>query len=156
VSGAIVAWAADNPGALTMPFVAGLVREDLGPKLTDPTSTDPTQVTFVVQTGDTATTIAERLVAEGLLSDPRAFVLTALDRGVEGKLEAGTFVLRRNMTPDQLVGSLLEAKDPAVTVTIREGLRLEGDLASLLRTTEDRVEGARAFLEKRKPRWTGR
>src|SRR3989454_9559644 len=35
------------------------------------------------------------------------------------------------------------------------GLRLENDLATLLRTTEDRVEGAKAFLEKRKPRFSG-
>jgi len=37
-----------------------------------------------------------------------------------------------------------------------DGLRLENDLATLLRTTEDRLEGAKAFLEKRKPRWQGR
>ena len=37
-----------------------------------------------------------------------------------------------------------------------DGIRLENDLATLLRTTEDRVEGAKAFVEKRKPRWTGR
>ena len=39
---------------------------------------------------------------------------------------------------------------------LADGLRLENDLATLLRTTEDRLEGARAFLEKRPPRWTGR
>ena len=37
-----------------------------------------------------------------------------------------------------------------------DGIRLENDLATLLRTTEDRFEGAKAFLEKRKPRWQGR
>jgi enoyl-CoA hydratase len=41
-------------------------------------------------------------------------------------------------------------------MSLEDGLRLEGDLSTLLRTTEDRVEGAKAFLEKRKPRWTGR
>ena len=39
---------------------------------------------------------------------------------------------------------------------LADGIRLENDLATLLRTTEDRVEGAKAFVEKRKPRWTGR
>jgi len=41
-------------------------------------------------------------------------------------------------------------------MALEDGLRLEGDLSALLRTTEDRVEGAKAFLEKRKPRWTGK
>ena len=41
-------------------------------------------------------------------------------------------------------------------MSLEDGLRLEGDLSTLLRTTEDRVEGAKAFLEKRKPRWTGK
>ena len=41
-------------------------------------------------------------------------------------------------------------------MALEDGLRLEGDLSTLLRTTEDRVEGAKAFLEKRKPKWTGK
>jgi enoyl-CoA hydratase/carnithine racemase len=49
-----------------------------------------------------------------------------------------------------------EAVVKGVGMSLEDGLRLEGDLSTLLRTTEDRVEGAKAFLEKRKPRWTGR
>jgi enoyl-CoA hydratase/carnithine racemase len=49
-----------------------------------------------------------------------------------------------------------EAVVKGLGMSLEDGLRLEGDLSTLLRTTEDRVEGARAFLEKRKPRWTGR
>ena len=49
-----------------------------------------------------------------------------------------------------------EAVVGGLGVPLADGIRLENDLATLLRTTEDRVEGAKAFVEKRKPRWTGR
>ena len=49
-----------------------------------------------------------------------------------------------------------EAVVKGLELPLAEGLRLENDLATLLRTTEDRVEGAKAFLEKRKARWTGK
>jgi enoyl-CoA hydratase len=48
-----------------------------------------------------------------------------------------------------------EAVVKGLELPLADGLRLEGDLSTLLRTTEDRVEGARAFLEKRKPVWKG-
>jgi enoyl-CoA hydratase len=49
-----------------------------------------------------------------------------------------------------------EAVLKGIELALADGLRLENDLATLLRTTEDRLEGARAFLEKRRPRWQGR
>ena len=49
-----------------------------------------------------------------------------------------------------------EAVVSGLELPLTDGLRLENDLATLLRTTEDRVEGARAFVEKRKPKWAGK
>ncbi len=49
-----------------------------------------------------------------------------------------------------------EAVVKGLELPLADGMRLENDLATLLRTTEDRVEGARAFVEKRKPKWSGR
>ena len=131
ISGAIVDWAAENPSALGIPFVADMVRDDLGSALTSAPSTDTTQVDFVVADGDTATTIADRLHDEGFLTDPRAFIFTAIRRDLTSHLEAGTFILHRDLTPDQLVTALLQAKDLAIALPFREGLRLEQVVAKL-------------------------
>ncbi|HEY3164713.1 MAG TPA: hypothetical protein VGJ71_10150, partial [Candidatus Limnocylindrales bacterium] len=60
IRSAVVGWAADSPAALGVPFVADLVKEDLGAKLTDPASTDATQVAFEVKNGESASEIAAR------------------------------------------------------------------------------------------------
>jgi enoyl-CoA hydratase/carnithine racemase len=49
-----------------------------------------------------------------------------------------------------------EAVRAATDLPLRDGLRLEVDLLTLLLNTEDRLEAARAFREKRPPRFTGR
>ena len=132
VNGAILSMAEDNPAALQLPFVADMVREDLGGALTTPASTDPAQIAFVVEAGDTAATIAERLKAQGLITDPRAFVFIAVDRKLTGELQAGEFLLRKNMTPDQLVSGLLAAPEiKSVEIALRTGLRLEQITAKL-------------------------
>ena len=132
VRDAVLGWATDNPAALGMPFIADLVREDLGSKLTDPASTDTTQVAFAVNQGETAQTIAARLEEQGFLSDGRAFVFIATERHLTGQLQSGSFILRRSMTPDQLVTALL-APDQIhyVQIALRTGLRLEQITAKL-------------------------
>jgi UPF0755 protein len=134
----VVGLADANPGALAMPFVADFVREDLGDDLTAPASSDPTQVDFTVTAGETASGIAGRLVDGGLLRDARAFLLIAIERDVAGALDAGTFLLRRNLTPEQLVGTLLEAKDPSITIQLRTGLRLE-QMTAYLQARPDEI-----------------
>lgn len=125
VRSVVVGMADTNPGALAIPFVADLVREDLGEAMAAPASADSSEVEFTIASGETARGIAGRLAAEGLLRDPRAFLLVAIEKDLAGALDAGTFLIRRNVTPEQLVATLLEAKDPSLVVRLRPGLRLE-------------------------------
>jgi len=132
VGSAIMGIAEDNPAALHVPFVRDIVAENLGTALTAPASTDPSQVEFLVENGDTATSIANRLEAQGFLGDSRAFVFIAIDRDLSGSLQQGTFILRKNLTPDQLVSALLAPpKIPYVDIALRTGLRLEQITAKL-------------------------
>jgi UPF0755 protein len=138
VNGAILSWAEDSPGALDLPFVADIVREDLGTALTQPVSSDAEQVEFVVEDGDTASTIAARLGTEGLIRDPRAFIFLASQRDLTGALQQGTFVLRGNMTPDQLVSALLAPPpNPYIELDLRTALRLEQITALLQKKKTD-------------------
>ena len=147
VDSAILGWAADSPGALRFGFVADMVREDLGEDLERPASTDDAQVEFVVTDGDTASSIGSRLEEEGLIRDRRAFVFIATERELTGELQAGEFVLRRDMTPDELVTSLLAPETiPFIDVDFRTGLRLEQVSAKLL-TIEGLDMDVREFYE---------
>ncbi len=132
VRNAVVGWAGDNPAALGMPFVADLVREDLGMHLTEPASTDSEQIVFTVADGETASEIAGRLEDEGFLTDRRSFVFIATERGLTGDLRTGTFILRKSMTPDDIVTALLVPEGTKyVDIALRTGLRLEQITAKL-------------------------
>jgi UPF0755 protein len=147
VRGAVIDWAADNPGALGVPFVADLVREDLGKELTDPASGDTEQLPFVIGSGESATTIAERLEEEGFLKDRRAFVYIAVQRDLTEKLKTGEFILRRSMTPDQIVTALLAPPAvPYVDIEFRTGLRFE-QMTAKLQTIDGLKMDANDFYE---------
>ncbi|MEA2610823.1 MAG: hypothetical protein QOG32_549 [Chloroflexota bacterium] len=132
VSNAVMSMADDNPATLQLPFVKQMVAENLGKALTDPVSTDATQVQFLVAPGDTAKTVSKNLQSQGLIADGRAFVYIAVNRNLSSALQQGTFVLRKNMTPDELVSALLApAQVPYVDISLRTGLRLEQITAKL-------------------------
>ena len=139
VASAVVDWAGDNPGTMGLPFVADFVQSDLGAKLTEPPDDDPTEVQFVIATGESVRSIGQRLEEERFVLDARAFVFTAVRRGVDDDFKAGNFVLRRNMTPDEVVAALLEPRElhTFYKVGLREGLRLEQITALLLKLKAD-------------------
>lgn len=139
VGGAILDWAYRNPGSFDYPFVADLVRDDLGPLLTEPAGTDPSEVVFPVVEGDTPATLAPRLVEAGIVRDARAFIFQATLRELRPKLQAGDFGLRLNMTPDEVVTGLIENRIviTVVPVTFRESLRIEQMTALLQKRVTD-------------------
>ena len=130
---AVAPWAEQNPGALSIGFVADLVREDLGSALTSPASSDPTTVTFVVGDGDTPATLAPKLEAAGIITSQPAFLFEAREANLTPQLTAGTFELAKNLTPAQVVEGLIKSRvfEQTQSVTFREGLRIEQMTAKL-------------------------
>lgn len=138
----VVGWAWENPGSIMrFPFVSDLVREDLGAALTTPAGTDPTETVFTVDPGDTIYTLAPRLVEAGYVTNDRAFLFSAIEVGLGEQLNSGTFVLRRNMSPEEVAEALVTARVTVATldITFREGLRIE-QMTALLQTMESGID----------------
>jgi UPF0755 protein len=134
----VVGWAWDNPGTIMrFPFVSDLVREDLGAALTTPNAGTSDEKIFTVNPGDTIYTLGPRLAGEGYTSNQRAFVFAALQNGLADKLSSGTFVLRANMSPQEVADALITARVTVTTenITFREGLRIE-QMTALLQTKQ--------------------
>jgi UPF0755 protein len=130
---AVTSLAEDNPSALKVGFIADLVREDLGNQLTTPNDGTADEIVFEVQTGDTPTSLAQRLQDAGIISSQRAFLFEARTTDLGSKLTAGKFALAGNLTPEQVVQGLVNnaVVVQSVPVTFREGLRLEQITAKL-------------------------
>jgi enoyl-CoA hydratase len=128
-----------------------------------------TEVNLAIIPGGGGTQRLPRLIGRGkalemILTGARIGAAEALRLGlVERVVPAAEVLTAANDLARELAGrapvALRYAKEAVVKglgMSLEDGLRLEGDLSTLLRTTEDRLEGARAFLEKRKPNWQGR
>jgi len=94
-------------------------------ELNQPASDDPTAVSFVVQSGETAADVATRLEEEGLVVNGEVFRRFMTYYGLDTSLEAGTYALRANMTMHEVAETLQHGGGNAVTVTIPEGWRIE-------------------------------
>jgi enoyl-CoA hydratase/carnithine racemase len=128
-----------------------------------------TEINLAIIPGGGGTQRMPRLLGRGkalelILTGARVDAAEALriglvERVVEpGQALASALELARTIAAKAPV-ALRYAKEAVVKgleLPLADGLRLENDLSTLLRTTDDRLEGAKAFLEKRAPRWTGR
>jgi len=140
-SAAVASWAVDSPSMWRLPFVGEAVETALQPELTAKASADPSDVIWEVRTGDTVDSVADRLLGEELITSRRAFEFAAFQADLADHLTAGSFRLRRDMTPPEVVQALLDARIELTTlnVTFREGLRLE-QMVAKLQTVDSSVD----------------
>ncbi|MGQ9894555.1 MAG: endolytic transglycosylase MltG [Roseiflexus sp.] len=90
-----------------------------------PAGNDATPVEFIVEPGDSAGMIATRLGTANLIRQPLLFTLLVRLQGLDGKLQAGRYLLRADMTMSEIIAALQNSRVEEVQVTIIEGSRLE-------------------------------
>ena len=120
-------------------FFIGLYLQSQAEVINTPVSNDPSPVPFVVEIGENAVSIANRLYEQNLISDPDVFRRFLSYNGLDATLEAGDYELRRNMTMREIAETLQKANFEEVSVTIPEGWRAE-EIAELL-TRENIMDG---------------
>jgi len=103
----------------------GFYLETRAADLEKPAGSDGRSVLFVIEPGEAATRIAERLQREGLVSDAELFLRYVRFHDMDLGIQAGEFQLRQTMTIKEVAQALQEGRRPSQQVTIREGLRLE-------------------------------
>lgn len=93
--------------------------------LQDPVDPHDTQVkAFVIQKGESTSSIAQRLQKEGLIKSAWVFKLVLKDSGKSGQIQAGDFKLSSSMNMSGVIEALSKGATD-VWVTLIEGLRNE-------------------------------
>lgn len=116
-------------------------------ELRTPAGSSSETVDITVEPGDSTSAIATTLRENGLIRQPLLFSFLVRSQGLDGKLQAGTFHLRSNMTISEIISALqVTAKFEEVQVTIREGLRLE-EIAEVIGSAGLTNVDEQSFLE---------
>lgn len=108
-------------------------------KINSPISNDPSPIPFVVDIGESAQTISSKLVEQGFITDADLFRLFLRYNGLDSSLEAGDYILRRDMNMREIAQTLQKASFEEVVLTIPEGWRAE-QIAELL-TDQEIMDG---------------
>ncbi len=125
-------------------FAIYVMLQSRADEINSPVSDDPTEVEFTIEQGESALAVAQKLQQAGLVSDANLFRQFLRYNQLDSSLEAGDYVLRRNMNMMEIGQALQKAIAKEVVVTIPEGWRAE-EIADML--TEEGVMDGDAFLQ---------
>ncbi len=105
--------------------------------------TDASEVPFVIESGETVSTVAYHLQRMGLITDRELFRRIVQYEDVGGGIQAGVYSLRPNMTMEEIMRELQHGRMPSVMITIPEGWRVE-QIGALLQEVE--IVSAQEFV----------
>ena len=146
----LMEWVEAHPGTVDNGLVQSFVEWYRPAELADlPAGEDGPRVTIEVVPGATDAEIGALLFEKGLVSSELSFQFAALQAGRSGDLQAGVYDLSPSLTPSQIVSALRQQPGAEVTITIREGLRLEEIVAmknTIARTHLDPRHAARVHF----------
>lgn len=104
-------------------------------------SNEPVEIT--IEPGATTNDIATILAREGLIRQPLLFTTIVRAQDLDGKLQAGRYLLTPSMTMNEILVNLQFSRVEEVQFTVPEGLRLE-EIAEVV--AETGVVSAEEFL----------
>ncbi len=90
----------------------------------EPLSPDTTKRLFIVEKGDTAAVIGERLEKAGLIRSSLSFRYRARNEGVDSHFEAGEYQLSPSMRISEIMEALHRGRISVENLTIPEGWRI--------------------------------
>lgn len=123
-----------NPDLMRIGLISDAVASVMDDRPNKPAGTDPTSVEFLIEPGQSSAEITQNLVNRGLISDRLAFTYVLVNGGGLNKLQAGSHVLNRTMSPNEIAAALQgqpTTTGDSVQIALREGLRLEQIVAYL-------------------------
>lgn len=113
-------------------------------EINTPLSNDPSLVGLAIAEGETAVDVADKLQVLGLISEAELFTQLLRYNGLDTRLQAGEYQLRRNMTLRQIGAALYRGRSAQLMVMVPPGWRME-QLADHL--TANEVMNGELFLQ---------
>lgn len=115
-------------------------------QLHQPAGTAAEPVLFVIESGESASEVAQKLVAAGLLNDAELFLNYLLYYGLDSGLVAGQYMLDPQATLSELADTISRSDSQMVELSFLPGWRVE-EMANYLAVTTPGQVSADNFLD---------